>query len=76
VAATALGLVADAGLQGAVLAPTDLLARQHAAQEPAEKGEPRDPGGDGGKADEDGEGDPTAHADGQRPESRIQVHAG
>jgi ATP-dependent DNA helicase RecG len=31
VAAAALALVADAGRQGAVLAPTDLLARQHAA---------------------------------------------
>ena len=30
VAAAALALVADAGRQGAVLAPTDLLARQHA----------------------------------------------
>jgi ATP-dependent DNA helicase RecG len=31
VAAYALAAVAEAGLQGAVLAPTDLLARQHAA---------------------------------------------
>jgi ATP-dependent DNA helicase RecG len=31
VAAAALAVVADAGRQGAVLAPTDLLARQHAA---------------------------------------------
>ena len=31
VAGAALALVADAGRQGAVLAPTDLLARQHAA---------------------------------------------
>ena len=31
VAAHALGLAAAAGLQGALLAPTDLLARQHAA---------------------------------------------
>ena len=49
---------------------------QHATQEPAEKGEPSDAGGDGGEADEDGGGDPTADADGQRPESRVQVHAG
>ncbi len=52
------------------------LAPQHTPQEPTEKGEPRDPGGDGGKPDEDGEGDPTTDADGQRPESRVQVHAG
>ena len=49
---------------------------QHATQEPAEKGEPSDAGGDGGEADEDGGGDSTADADGQRPESRVQVHAG
>ncbi len=30
VAALALAFVADAGAQGALLAPTDLLARQHA----------------------------------------------